>query len=468
MEIVFEKQSKVRGKLSITLQPEDYLGEFDKELKKIASKAHIKGFRPGKTPVTVVKNLYGNEVLGDTVLKLFSQNVDNYLRENNIHFLGEPIAPEEYNFPRFNVRFPETYSFQVEMALVPPFELKTEGIEAISYKITLSEEEKNSEFEAFLERQASIKDVEKVESENDFVMGNCTFSLESIEIKAETESQTEPATITRYAWFLISKLKKEVQEQFMGLEKETEIEIYPFQVFEKEEDTLKNIFGTKEEDFTLLKNKKAKFKVERVSRIEKPELNESYFKQVFPNEEISDENAFKEKILQNIVNDINTHAINFAKEKLKEDFINKNAFEVDIEFLLRYLTQAKKISEAEVAEIKQKPKEFLKGVHWEVLSNKLIQKYNVEVTFEEVKKNYVNDVINRIRQMGLNIGDDSWVYEFAFKQFKSLSKSQIDSIYNNIAREKAIDKLYEELPKTERETSLKEFNEILKKGIKAS
>ncbi|GIV30168.1 MAG: hypothetical protein KatS3mg028_1234 [Bacteroidia bacterium] len=177
MEIVFEKQSEVRGKLSITLKPEDYLGEFDKELKKIASKAHIKGFRPGKTPVSVVKNLYGNEVLGDTVLKLFSQNVDNYLRENNVHFLGEPIAPEEYDFPRFNVRFPETYSFQVEMALVPPFELKTESIEAISYKITLSEEEKNSEFEAFLERQATIKEVEKVESENDFVMGNCTFSF---------------------------------------------------------------------------------------------------------------------------------------------------------------------------------------------------------------------------------------------------------------------------------------------------
>lgn len=465
MEIVFEKQSEVRGKLSITLKPEDYLGEFDKELKKIASKAHIKGFRPGKTPVSVVKNLYGNEVLGDTVLKLFSQNVDSYLRENNIHFLGEPIAPEDYDFPRFNVRFPETYSFQVEMALVPPFELKTEGIEAISYKITLSEEEKNNEFEAFLERQASIKDAEKVESENDFVMGNCTFSLESTETQAETESQTEPTTITRYALFLVGKLKKEAQEQFMGLEKDSEIEIYPFQVFENEEDALQNIFGTNEEDIALLKDKKAKFKAERISRREKPELNESFFKQFFPNEEISDENAFKERILQNIVGNINSHAINFAKEKLKEDFINQNAFEVDIDFLLRYLVQTKRTSEAEIEEIKQKPQEFLKGVHWEVLSNKLIQKYNIEVTFEEVKKDYVNGVINRIRQMGLNTGDDSWIYEFAFKQFKGLSKAEIDSIYNSIARNKSIDKLYEELPKTEKEVSLKELDEILKKGI---
>ncbi|PKQ66168.1 trigger factor [Raineya orbicola] len=465
MEIVFEKQSEVRGKLSITLQPEDYLSELDKELKKIASKAHIKGFRPGKTPVAVVKNLYGNEILGDTVLKLFSQNVDKYLRENDIHFLGEPIAPENYDFPRFNVRFPETYSFQVEMALVPPFELKTEGIEAISYKITLSEEEKNKEFEAFLERQASIKEAQKVESENDFVMGNCTFNLESTEVEAE--SQTEPTTITRYALFLVSKLKKEAQEQFMGLEKGSEIEIYPFQVFENEEDTKENIFGTKEEDFTLLKDKKAKFQVERISRREKPELTESYFKQVFPNEEISDENAFKERILQNIVSDINIHAINFAKEKLKEDFIKQNTFEVDIEFLLRYLTQAKRVSEAEIKEIKQKPQEFLKGVHWEVLSNELIKKYNVEVTFEEVKQDYINGVIARVRQMGLNTGDDAWMYEFAFKQFKGLNKSQIDAIYTNIAREKAIDRLYEELPKTEKETSLKEFDEILKRGINA-
>ncbi|GIV30169.1 MAG: hypothetical protein KatS3mg028_1235 [Bacteroidia bacterium] len=166
--------------------------------------------------------------------------------------------------------------------------------------------------------------------------------MDSTEAQAETESQTEPTTITRYALFLVNKLKKEAQEQFMGLEKDSEIEIYPFQVFENEEETKQNIFGTKEEDFTLLKDKKAKFKVERISRREKPELNENFFKQVFPNEEIPDENAFKERILQNIVSDINSHAINFAKEKLKEDFINQNAFEVDIEFLLRYLAQSQK------------------------------------------------------------------------------------------------------------------------------
>ncbi|MCS6796003.1 MAG: trigger factor [Raineya sp.] len=453
MEILFEKETETRGKLSITLKPEDYLGELEKELKKIASKAHIKGFRPGKTPVSVIKNLYGNEILSDTVFRIFSQNTSKYLHDNNIPFLFEPIPPKDYQPPRFNIRFPESYSFQVELLLVPPFELTTEGLSVTLYKVVPTEEEKVKEFEAFLESNQKFKQIEKVENPNDFVFAICYFESEN------TENQ-EKEKIDYSALFPLEKLKAEVREKLIGLRINDEVELYPFQCFEDETQAKQYVFGTDSKDIARLQDKPAKVKITRIQTKIKPELNEEFFKQVFPNEEITDENTFKEKFFQDVLKYFEETAVLIAKNQLQKEFIKKNAFEIDLEALQSFLIRSERLSPEELQKIQEKPDIFIESIRWEVLSNRLIEKYQIQVSFDEVQEKYKNDVITRITRMGLNINpNEPWLKDFALREFKKLPKEEIEHLYSGLLRQKALDKLFEETPKTEVQVTIQEFNE---------
>ena len=50
---------ELNAQLQVIIEPEDYLDRFKDELKKYKSKAHLKGFRKGKTPMSSLKKMYG-------------------------------------------------------------------------------------------------------------------------------------------------------------------------------------------------------------------------------------------------------------------------------------------------------------------------------------------------------------------------------------------------------------------------
>lgn len=457
MEIVFEKKTEALGKLSLTLKPEDYLKELEKELRKVANKAHIKGFRPGKAPVNVIKSLYGDEILGEVVIKRFNDEVSRYIETNNIHLLGEPMLPKEYEFPRFNIRQPETYNFQVEIATVPPFELITEGYAAKKYTITLTQEEKKQLLENFLKDLSRVESKETVSTEKDFLFGRCEFI-----INQETQETTEQSlNFTTDALLPLEKLKPISRELFMNLKINDEVEIYPFQIFQDENESSKYVYINDKDLAEKLKDQKAKFKIERISCLVQPELNEAFFKEIYPNDNIRDEDTFKEKFLQETLQRIEAEANWFAKEQLKNEFIQKHPFELPIDFLKEWLKSRKNVSQQQIDLAENNPELFTQSLKWEILGNKLAQKFAVEVSKEEIKQSYVRDTKERIQRMLKIAQETEWITQFAEREFQKLSPSQIVTIHGQLAREKALEKLYESSAKIEINITKQDFEKEL-------
>ena len=80
MNVSFDKNNDaVSGILKLEIVKADYAEQLDKDLRSIRQKANVPGFRKGMVPLGLIKKMYGNQALVETVNKLISQNLFNYI-----------------------------------------------------------------------------------------------------------------------------------------------------------------------------------------------------------------------------------------------------------------------------------------------------------------------------------------------------------------------------------------------------
>ena len=133
MNIQFEAPDKVNGQMTITLETADYQAEVDKTLKDYRKRANVPGFRPGQTPMGMIKRQYGTAVKVDVVNKMLGEKLYEYVRENKIQMLGEPLPSAQQEALDFEGDKPLVFKFDI--AVAPEFEAKLSGKDKVDYYI---------------------------------------------------------------------------------------------------------------------------------------------------------------------------------------------------------------------------------------------------------------------------------------------------------------------------------------------
>ena len=95
MNISFDNSAKVSGKLTIVVEEADYNQDYEKALKSYRKNANVPGFRKGMAPMSMIKRQIGPQVLVDTLNKLVGNKLYDYIREEKIDMLGEPMPSAE-------------------------------------------------------------------------------------------------------------------------------------------------------------------------------------------------------------------------------------------------------------------------------------------------------------------------------------------------------------------------------------
>ena len=94
MEVKLNQINPTSAQLTIQVSPEDYDSQVNAKLKSYAKTANIKGFRPGKVPTAVIKNMMGENVVAEEVFTVISKELNNYIKENNLSIIGDPLPAE--------------------------------------------------------------------------------------------------------------------------------------------------------------------------------------------------------------------------------------------------------------------------------------------------------------------------------------------------------------------------------------
>ena len=121
MNITRENIDALNANVIINIVKADYEEKLEKKLREYRRTASIKGFRPGHVPFPMIKKMYGTSILVDEINKLVSESLSDYIKNEKLDILGEPMPKnDEHSFDPENS---EEFTFTFELGLAPEFEL---------------------------------------------------------------------------------------------------------------------------------------------------------------------------------------------------------------------------------------------------------------------------------------------------------------------------------------------------------
>ena len=130
MNVTLDRVDNVNGIITLSIEEKDYQEKVKKELKAISVKHPIAGFRPGHVPAGLLQKKYGKEVLVEVVNREIYDNLVNYIQENKLNILGEPIIAnaDEVDFDTM-----KDFSFKFEIGFAPEVNLTLDKNVTIPY-----------------------------------------------------------------------------------------------------------------------------------------------------------------------------------------------------------------------------------------------------------------------------------------------------------------------------------------------
>ena len=131
------------------------------------------GFRPGMVPMGLIKRQYGEAVKVDVVNKLLGEKIYEYVRENKIQMLGEPMPNEEKQKP-VDFKADGPYEFVFDIAVAPEFKAELGEADTIDYyDIEVSDEIVNRQVDMFASRAGHYDKVDDYDpAKNDMLKGD--------------------------------------------------------------------------------------------------------------------------------------------------------------------------------------------------------------------------------------------------------------------------------------------------------
>ena len=172
MKVEYVEETSVRKALSFEIEPDVVKAEIDKRAKELARKVRLPGFRPGKTPVDVVKKRFHSEIVGEAAEAIVNKVVFDELEGRGIH----PLAPPKVEEVKVEEGQPMT--FKAVFETLPLVELPDwKGLEVKVKGPSVADEDVEKELERLREERARFDPVEEERETRtgDFVLLDLTW-----------------------------------------------------------------------------------------------------------------------------------------------------------------------------------------------------------------------------------------------------------------------------------------------------
>jgi trigger factor len=362
------------AEISIIIAPEDYQNKLTKGLKDYAQKARIPGFRPGKVPVGMVKKMVGKSLLADELNNITSDAIFNYIKENNLDIIGNPLPKESPN-TELELDELKSYTFKFEIAYAPTFDLEVSKNK--SYDFHRFEPEAKFIDEQVATYQKRVGEVVEYEvSElNDDITGTLTELDENGEAK-------ENGIVAVGAKITFDDIKNENHQQaLIGLNMGDTITLNLKEVIENEV----VIASLLKIDSSLVEaiNPNFSFKVEKIERVKPAEINQEFFDKLFGPGIINSEEELRERIKNDAIAHYEKDAENRFFNEVVEDLVNNTNFTLPEDFLKRWLVSVNR-ENVSTEDILQNFSKYEKGIRWQLIEAKLVKDNNITVSEDDV------------------------------------------------------------------------------------
>ena len=446
MNITFEAPDKINGLMTITLESADYQPEVEKTLKDYRKRANIPGFRPGQAPMGMIKRQFGTSVKVDAVNKLLGEKLYEYVRENKIQMLGEPLPSEQQEALDFESDQPLTFKFDI--AVAPEFEAKLSAKDKVPfYNITVDDKLIDQQVEMYQSRAGQYEKVEQFDAEQrDMLKGDLREVNGTIEVADAVLMPQYMKVDDQKTLFDGCKLGDVITWNPRKAYPESDVEVSSLLKIQKEE--VKDHEG----DFT--------FQITEISRFVKAEVNQALFDQTFGEGIVKSEKEFRQKIADQISQQFKADSDYKFLLDVREHMEKKvGKLEFPEAILKRVMIQNNKDRKDAQEYVEKNFELSIKELGWHLIKEQLVAAQGIKVEEDDLKQVAKEAARAQFAQYGMSNVPDEYLDNYAQEMLKK--RENVDGLVDRAVDVKLTAALKGVVKLDEKDITLEDFQKML-------
>lgn len=446
MNVNYEKLDNVNGELTVTLEEKDYADKVTRQLKEIGKKHAEPGFRPGHVPAGLIAKKYGTAVKYDVVNKEVADAVFNYIKENKIQVLGQPVPESDNNFDINNKDF--TFKFKVGVA--PEFDNHVnKDLHVPYYNIIVPDSMVEEQITALRRRFGRQEPGEEMEPDA-VVKGTITELNEDGSVK-------EGGVVVENGIIAPVHFKNEDQKKlFEGKKVGDVVRFNPAATCDANPTEMSSMLNIDKADVDAHKGD-FNFEIKEIIVLKPAEMNQEFFDNAVGKDKAHNEEEFraavKEFIAMNFSNDSNYRFTIDAKEAVQNAV---GRLELPEQILKDFLMRQNEAMKAE--NIDEEFDKLRPQLEWDLIRDNVAEKFGVKVSDEDVLDEARGVVARQLMQYGAAGLNEQIIERYAQEVVKE--EKQREMLAQNALNRKVFEVIKENVTLDGKEVSVEDFQKL--------
>ncbi len=448
MQVTLEKTSELEGLIKVAVVENDYLQKVNKELKEIGRTRQIPGFRPGHVSIEQLRRRFGKDVKSHVLNEEVFNAVINYLRENKVDILGEPL-PVKVQEVNLDVK---DYTFEYEIGLSPEVNVTlNKDFHMPYYNIEVSQEMVDQQDTALRERFGAQVPGETVE-------GKALVKGAIMQLDADGNVRSDEEAIQVVDGIVAPMFFKSEAEadKFMGKKVGDKVAFNPWDTCNGNAAELASMLHIDKEKAAEMKDN-FEMAISEIIVVKPAEHGEQFYKEVFAGSEITDEAAYYEELRKMIASQLAPNSDMMFNRDVQDEIVKRfGNFDLPAEFLKKWLVARNEGLTAENVDTEYE--KMVPGIKWELIQGAIARNQDIKVTEEDVLNFAKSIALQQFAQYGMTNMDDETITTYAKRILEDKNYSR--RIREDVANRKLFNVIKALVSLDEKTLTLDEFKKL--------
>ena len=450
MNITKNQIDNLNAIIKIELGKDDYAGRVENALTDYQKRVVIDGFRKGKTPMGIVKKMYGKSLLVEEINKVLGEALSNYIKDNDLQILGEPL-PNETEQKELDLDG-DNFEFLYDIALSPEVNAKMSKREKVPfYSIVADNEMVDKQIDQMRKGNGTMVVVDDIEG-TEYLKG------ELIELDANGKAKEEGIRNEDASMSVFHMKDEDAIKAFKGKKVGLEVKFNPAKAYTNKTDLAAMLGVSKAEaekvdsDFCFI--------IKEIKRYIDAELNEEFFTKVYGEGTVKSEDEFRARVKSDIENQLKGHAEYRFTIDAREKLVKKNEdVQLPEAFLKRWIVAVNKGVTPE--DVEKDFENYRDEFKWQLIKSAIVKESGIKVESDDMKAVAREIAAAQLQQYGLYGLTDEQLDGFAVKLLEN--EKQRQQLYERALDNKVFAVIKEAVKLEDQEISMADFEKLFQK-----
>ena len=396
----------------------------------------------------MIKRQVGAQVKVDVINKLVGEKLYDYVKENKINMLGEPM-PHLGDEP-VDLDAPAPYTLKFDIAVAPEFKAELSKDDKIAYyNIAVDDKLVDQQIEAFASRAGSYQKVDEYQ-DNDMLKGDLRELNEDGSTKEGGITVSEASMLPSYITV------EEQKALFNGAKVGDIITFNPKKAYPTSNVEISSLLKISKEEAENV-TADFSFQVTEISRYTKHAIDKELFDMVYGDGNVKDEADFRAKVVAGIQDQMNQNA-DFRLLQDVRTYVENKIGEVKYadELMKRIMLANNKDKGAEYVD--KNYEASIKELTWSLAKNQIVEALGIKIEDADVKAAAIDMTRMQFAQYGMNSVPEEYLTQYAEEMLKK--PEQVDTFINIAVDRKLMVALKDVVTLETKEISFEDFQKL--------